>query len=75
MQVEVSLEKTTKTKAALVQEEVRRRQERIKYNFKGIWPETKIAFAWSKIADTNMGHVDYDDFQQRMFGKDPTPLA
>lgn len=35
----------------------------MKYDFKGIWPETKIAFSWSKIVDTNMGHVDYDDFQ------------
>lgn len=27
------------------------------------------------IIDTNMGHVDYDDFQQRMLGNAPTQLA
>lgn len=43
MHVELSPDKTSKSKVALVQEEVRRRVEMMKYDFKGIWPESKIS--------------------------------
>lgn len=73
MQGELSPDK--KMKVALVQEEFKKRTKRMKYDLKGIWPESKIASAWAKIGDTNLGHMDYDDFHQRMFGNAPTQLA
>jgi len=47
----------------------------MKYEFKGIPPETKIHFRWSDVGDIDLGHIDLDDFILRVFGPNQTPKA
>lgn len=48
---------------------------KMKFEFKGVYPETKITSDWSMIGDTNLGHVDIDEFRERIFKINPTSYA
>lgn len=50
----------------------------MKYDYKGVLPESKINSKWKKVGDTNLGHVDIGDFKKQMYGLDgrlPSTIA
>lgn len=50
----------------------------MKFASKGAQPQSKIKSKWENIVDTDLGHVDFDDFKKRMYRSDgclPTPIA
>jgi hypothetical protein len=57
-----------------------RQEDKAKMKFanKGVQPESKIVSKLKNITDTNLGHVDFQEFKRRMYGQDgtlPTPIA
>lgn len=50
----------------------------MKFASKGVQPQSKIKSKWEHVVDTDLGHVDLEDFRKRMYGTDgrlPTPIA
>lgn len=49
----------------------------MKFASKGAQRETKINSKWKNVVDTDLGHVDFDEFKKRMYGQNglPTPIA
>jgi hypothetical protein len=46
----------------------------MKFASKGVQLESKIVSKWKNITDTNLGHVDFQEFKRRMYGqKKPLP--
>lgn len=53
-------------------------QVAMKFANKGVQLKSKIKSKWKNITDTDLGHVDMEEFKKRMYGHDghiPTPIA
>lgn len=47
----------------------------MKFDFKEVLLETKIASYWGNVGDTILGHIDLEEFKKRMTGTNPSKLA
>lgn len=47
--------------------DIPRKPEKMKYQYQGGVKESKVQSVWDNIGDTDLGHIDIQDFRNRVY--------